>query len=77
MCYNATKLRKKIKRRKPTVSDNFKKMKPEGIAIPNLSKEEVKEKVKKEADALEKNLDRAARKLQDGKSILSERKHRG
>ncbi len=59
------------------MSDNFKKMKPEGIAIPNLSKEEVKEKVKKEANALEKNLDRAARKLQDGKSILSERKHRG
>ena len=59
------------------MSDNFKKMKPEGIAIPNLSKEEVKKKVKKEADALEKNLDRAARKLQDGKSILSERKHRG
>ena len=59
------------------MSDNFKKMKPEGIAIPNLSKEEVKKKVKKEANALEKNLDRAARKLQDGKSILSERKHRG
>ena len=57
--------------------DNFRKMKPEGIAMPDLSKVEKKAKkeAKKEADALEKSLDRAARKLQDGRSSVRTDRH--
>ena len=54
--------------------DNFKKMKPEGIAVPDLSKDAAK-KAKKEADALAKNLDRAARKLQEGRSSVRTDRH--
>ncbi len=55
------------------MSDNFNKMKPEGIPMPDLTK--VEKKAKKEADALEKNLDRAARKLQAGRSGIRKDHH--
>ena len=56
--------------------DNLNKMVPEGVAAPDLSKVEKKaKKAKKEADALAQNLDRAARKLQEGRSSVRTDRH--
>ena len=57
------------------MSDNFKKMMPDGVAVPDLAKEPVKKAKKEVATAKEKALDRAARKLQDGKSLIQKPKH--